>query len=92
MSGTKDTTCHSSEASDAYNLTTSRPKTYSDLVGADHLEVFTYHPNRPDPYAVLFFQCQLHGNQTACNDILGTGKESLCHNGVYNYASCAVRG
>eukprot|EP01084_Bolivina_argentea_P241549 405471_1 len=89
--GTSDTTCASWESYDAYNITKATPKTYSNLKGANHLEIFTYHPNRPDPYAVLFFQCLLTSNSSACNYVFANGKDSLCNNGQYQYSGCYVK-
>ncbi len=90
--GTKDTTCPSWESADAYNLTKATPSTYSDLEGATHTEIFTGHPNRPDPYAVQYFQCLLKKNSTSCNIISGKDKEyALCDNDEYKYDGCHVK-
>ena len=88
----KDTTCPSWEAQEAYDKYTSHtPRTYSNLVGATHLECFTYHPNREDPYAIQFLQCLTLGNKTSCDIIQDKNTQyGLCTNGNYSYDGCYV--
>ena len=90
--GTKDTTCPSWEAEEAYSKYTKKtPRTYANIVGADHLECFTYHPNREDPYAIQFLQCLTLNNQTSCQIIQDKNtKYGLCTNGNYTYDGCYV--
>lgn len=88
--GTKDTTCPSSESEEGFKLTKYKPSTYSNLVGAAHTECMTGAPNRENPYVIQFLKCLTMSNATSCDIIEGTGKYSLCHNGNYTYNGCTI--